>query len=56
MRNARHQTIRKLKDHFVKRFIIETEHVEFYIKAVDLQDALNTWNGNPHDIICIKEL
>lgn len=39
----------------IKNFIIETADIEFYIKAMDLQDALETWNGAAKDIICIKE-
>jgi hypothetical protein len=43
-------------NNIIKRYIIETEHTEFYIKAVDLQDAIDTWNGRAEDLICIKEL
>ena len=43
------------KQTVIKNFIIETADIEFYIKAMDLQDALETWNGAAKDIICIKE-
>jgi len=36
-------------------FIIETSEVEYRIIAVNLQDALETFDGDPNDIICIKE-
>ena len=39
----------------VKTFVVETPDVEYHIYALDLDDALNTYDGNAEDIICIKE-
>lgn len=39
----------------VKAFVIETENVEYQIYAMDLDDALNTFDGNVEDIVAIKE-
>ena len=39
----------------IKTFIIETEHVEYQIYAMDIDDAVNTFDGKAEDIVCIKE-
>ena len=39
----------------MKTFTIETDTVEYLITAMDLQDALDTFDGNPNEIVCIKE-
>jgi hypothetical protein len=39
----------------IKTFVIDTLKVEHHIYAMDLTDALNTFDGKAEDIICIKE-
>lgn len=39
----------------IKTFVIETSNVEYHIYALDIDDALNTFDGRSDDIICIKE-
>lgn len=52
------KNISKKSNHMVtkmKTFTIETDTVEYLITAMDLQDALDTFDGNPNEIVCIKE-
>ena len=39
----------------IKTFIIETDNVEYQIYAMDIDDAVNTFDGKEEDIVCIKE-
>ena len=39
----------------IKTFIIETDNVEYQIYAMDIDDAVNTFDGKAEDIVCIKE-
>ena len=38
-----------------KLFVIDTHKIEYHIYALDVQDALETFNGNPEDINSIAE-
>lgn len=39
----------------IKTFVIETVDTEYQIYAMDLQDALDTFDGDAQDVIAIKE-
>ena len=39
----------------IKTFIIETDNVEYQIYEMDIDDAVNTFDGKAEDIVCIKE-
>lgn len=38
-----------------KLYVIDTAETEYHIYALDIDDALNTFDGRSDDIICIKE-
>jgi hypothetical protein len=38
-----------------KLFVIDTHSTEYHIYAMDVQDALETFDGNPNDIDSIAE-
>jgi len=39
----------------IKTFVVETTEIEYHIYAFDIDDALNTFDGDAEDIVCIKE-